>query len=159
MISKTKASWLGAAVLATLLLAACSGGATQTPEATETETPTEAATQPADGDSSALEGTGWVLTDIDGNAVDASIGATMTFEPDRVTGNGGCNGYGGTYVVEGSKITFMEIVSTLMACDDPKMAVETPFLGALQGDGTFTVTGDTLVITMASGTKLTFAAQ
>src|SRR5258705_10716086 len=51
--------------------------------------------------------------------------AGLTFKDDgTVTGSSGCNGFGGSYTVEDDKITFSEITSTLMACDDPRMAQE-----------------------------------
>jgi heat shock protein HslJ len=139
--------WLGLIALGAVILTACAS----------TAQPTEPA---SGGDSAAgLADTSWKLTEIDGKVVPGDVGATIAFTGDQVTGSGGCNGFGGGYMVEGSTITFSEVASTLMACEGPKMDVETSYLGALQGKATFTLSGGALVITGSGGTKLTFAPQ
>jgi heat shock protein HslJ len=64
-----------------------------------------------------------------------------------VTGNAGCNGLGGSYTVEGDLVTFSEVVSTLMACDDPRMEQEDAVVQALSGTATFKIEGNTLTLT------------
>jgi putative lipoprotein len=64
-----------------------------------------------------------------------------------VTGSSGCNGFGGKYIVEGDQITFSEIVSTLMACDDARMAQEAAVLAVLSDTATYTIDGSTLTLT------------
>jgi heat shock protein HslJ len=74
--------------------------------------------------------------------------AGLTFNEDgTVTGNSGCNGLGGTYTVEGDQITFSEIVSTLMACDDPRIVQENSVQQVLNGAATFKIEGNTLTLT------------
>ena len=87
--------------------------------------------------------------------------ATLTFENNgSVTGNGGCNSLGGTYKADDKKITFSEITSTLMACDDSRMAQESAVAQVLSGTATYEIkankltltNGDTvLIFTSASG--------
>ena len=74
--------------------------------------------------------------------------AGLTFKDDgSVTGNSGCNGLGGSYTVEDDKITFSEITSTLMACDDPRMAQEGAVHQVLTDTATFKIEGNTLTLT------------
>ncbi len=84
--------------------------------------------------------------------------ATLTFDnKGSVTGNGGCNSLGGTYKVNGDQITFSDIVSTLMACDDARMAQESAVAKVLSGaakyeikDSTLTLTNDDMVLIFTS---------
>ena len=74
--------------------------------------------------------------------------AGITFNNDgTVTGNSGCNGFGGNYKVEGDKITFDQITSTLMACDEPRMTQEEAVHRVLTGTATYKIQGNTLTLT------------
>lgn len=74
--------------------------------------------------------------------------AGLTFNEDgTVTGDSGCNGLGGTYTVEGDQVTFGEIVSTLMACDDARMAQEDAVHQVLADTATFAIDENTLTLT------------
>lgn len=80
-------------------------------------------------------------------------GAMLTFGNDgTVFGNSGCNGFSGEYTVDGNEISFSEIISTLMACDDPVMAQETAIQKVLAGSATYKIEGNTL--TLASGDNI-----
>ncbi len=73
--------------------------------------------------------------------------AGLIFKEDgTVTGNSGCNGLGGNYKVEGDQITFDQIVSTLMAYNDPRMAQEDVVHQVLTGTATFKIEGNTLTL-------------
>ena len=93
----------------------------------------------------------WKLTD-DGPADStasavADAEASLTFNSDgTVTGNGGCNGLGGDYEVKDDQITFGPIMSTLMACDDPRMAQEGTVSQVLTESASYTIGGNTLTI-------------
>jgi heat shock protein HslJ len=74
--------------------------------------------------------------------------AGITFNEDgSVTGNSGCNGFGGQYTVEGDQITFSEIVSTLMLCDEPLMGQEEAVHQVLTGTAGYQIEDSTLTIT------------
>lgn len=74
--------------------------------------------------------------------------ATLTFGDDgTVTGNSGCNSLGGEYEVDGDQITFGAITSTLMACDDARMAQESAVTQVMSGTADFEIEGQTLTIT------------
>ena len=78
----------------------------------------------------------------------ADSGAQLTFNEDgTVVGNSGCNGLGGDYTVEGNEITFGQITSTLMACDDARMAQEDAVHRVLTDTATYRIEGDTLTLT------------
>lgn len=74
--------------------------------------------------------------------------AGITFNEDgTLTGNSGCNGYGGSYTLEGNQITFSEIVSTLIFCDEPLGGQEEAVYQVLTETATFEIEGNTLTIT------------
>jgi heat shock protein HslJ len=76
------------------------------------------------------------------------VDATIEFDKDgNVTGNSGCNGFGGMYEVKETHITFSQIVSTLMACDDPRMSQETAVFQVLREDVEYKINGNTLTLT------------
>jgi heat shock protein HslJ len=78
----------------------------------------------------------------------SDVEAGLTFSKDgTVTGNSGCNSLGGNYKVEGEKITFDQIVSTLMACDDPRMKQEDVVHKVLTDTATYMIEGNTLTLT------------
>ena len=74
--------------------------------------------------------------------------AGMTFNEDgTVAGNSGCNGFGGNYTVEGDQVPFSEIVSTLIACEEPLMSQEEAVLTVMADSVTYSIDGDTLTLT------------
>ncbi len=78
----------------------------------------------------------------------ADANAELNFKEDgTVTGNSGCNGFGGNYTVDGDQIKFDQIVSTLMACDDPRMVQEQAVQKVLNGTATSQVEGNILTLT------------
>jgi len=116
----------------------------------------------ASGKSATLAGT-WKLTaygpkDSPSPAVpDAE--ATLSFGNDgTVGGSGGCNSLGGTYEGDGNQITFHDITSTLMACDDARMAQESTVNQVLTGTADYVIDGNTLTLTN-NDTVLVFGAS
>jgi len=86
----------------------------------------------------------------------ADTEAGLTFEEDgTLTGHSGCNGLGGDYTVDGDQITFSQIISTLMACEDPIMTQESTF-HQVMADANFKIEGNMLTITK-NDTVLVFA--
>ncbi|MGE5644055.1 MAG: META domain-containing protein, partial [Byssovorax cruenta] len=74
-----------------------------------------------------------------------------------VSGSGGCNSLGGSYETDGSQITFNEITSTLMACDDARMAQESAVTQVLADTAEYAIDGTTLTLTNGD-TVLVFTA-
>jgi heat shock protein HslJ len=77
----------------------------------------------------ALSGTSWHLVSygpID-QQTPAAEGVTtlVQFSPDgQVSGSFGCNQFSGQFRVQGGKITFDQLLSTLMACQEPQASQE-----------------------------------
>ena len=85
--------------------------------------------------------------------------ATLTFDrKGNVTGNGGCNSLGGKYSVDGDQITFTDITSTLMACDDARMAQESAETQVLSGTAKYEIKDNTLTLTNGDSVLIFSAA-
>ena len=63
-------------------------------------------------------------------------------------GTGGCNGYGGSYEISGTRLTISELISTKMYCTSPAgvSEQETSYLEILQAADSFQVSGGKLQI-------------
>lgn len=82
-----------------------------------------------------VEGT-WQMTSgtVDGEEIPLldSHPITITFEGDEVSGTAACNGYGGTFDLDGSEIAFGALAMTEMACiPEETMEAEAMFGTAL----------------------------
>ena len=75
----------------------------------------------------------WRLASLGGKDVPASIATTLEIAADgKVSGRGGCNGFGGTATIQGRVIRFSRMASTMMACEPDTMAQEQRFLKTLE---------------------------
>ena len=95
-----------------------------------------------------LEGA-WVVTSYyTGNAVQSVLGdteLTAEFTDGQVSGNAGCNSFGGAVETSGDDITIGPLQQTLRLCADPEVQQqEDHYLAALDLASTFLVTGDRL---------------
>ena len=70
--------------------------------------------------------------------------AWIQFKEGRYSGNAGCNGMGGAYILEDKQLTIKPGMSTLMAC--PQMGLETKFRQELDKVTTYRVEGKILVL-------------
>lgn len=100
----------------------------------------------------------WVLTSFGGAEADrpaAARPAEMTLAPDgRVSGDTGCNSFGGTWSIAGDRLRLGEVAMTLRACfeDDVATAQEDAIARALSATKTATVVdGDRLTIRATDG--------
>jgi len=112
-----------------------------------------------------LRGTKWVVdTIVDRDAassVPAGVEAVIAFDNEnRFGGNTGCNGMGGSAVVDEAKstITFSEVITTKMACDDDRMRVERAVVATLDGDVTYRIDADVLRLDAPGGHGLRLRA-
>jgi heat shock protein HslJ len=98
----------------------------------------------------------WQATDITGEPVAGNVIPSLSFGTNgEVAGNGGCNGYGGTYTVDGMNLSIVGVVSTMMACEDQTlMTQETNFLSSLQLATNYTLEGDTLTLLDGDGNAI-----
>lgn len=77
----------------------------------------------------------------------------LSIEGNRVSGNGGCNNFSGTYeLLEGDRIKFSGMSSTLMACEN--METEKGFMEVLGAADNYNVTADTLKLYKAKMAQL-----
>jgi len=83
----------------------------------------------------------------------ADVETSIDFGDGPMSGNVGCNGFGGEYVIDGDKITFSPIESTLMFCEGPVGGQELAVLSVLQESATFVMEGNILTITSADGSS------
>ncbi len=105
-----------------------------------------------------LEDVTWVLkaygepNNLEG--VIAGSDVTLTFDKDKheVKGNGGVNGYGGNYEVDGNELTTSDIVHTMMASTDQSLNdQENAFFNILQSAQSFNIDDEQLMITGTEG--------
>ena len=77
------------------------------------------------------------------------LNRNLIFDGDgTINGNVGCNSFKGTYAIEGTKITFQPMVSTMLNCPpDLIMKQEQAILKILSGSADFKVEGRYLTIT------------
>ncbi|MCE5339494.1 MAG: META domain-containing protein [Methanomicrobiaceae archaeon] len=113
-----------------------------------------------------LTGTDWVLegysTGADAvSSVIAGTTVTTKFSPDgNVTGNAGCNHYGGGYSLNGTNLSVSSLYSTLMYCGEPGvMEQEAKYLGLLANVSSYRVEGDRLTLLDETGAGLLFFVQ
>lgn len=88
------------------------------------------------------------------------VDAAITFENGQMSGNVGCNGFGGEYKLNGDQITFGGIMSTMMFCEQTS-AQEQGVLGIFS-DGValqIQVNGDSLTITAADSASVVNLAR
>jgi heat shock protein HslJ len=90
-----------------------------------------------------------------------NVDTTINFDSKgQMSGNVGCNGFGGTYELKGDKMTFSGIISTMMYCD----AISAQEQGVLSvfADNVelkIQMSGDTLTITSADGSSVVNLAR
>lgn len=88
------------------------------------------------------------------------VDTSIEFASDgTLSGNVGCNGFGGDYKVDGEKIIFGQIISTLMFCEGPVGEQEAVTLAAFAESASFTIDGDTMTITSADGSSIVVLAR
>jgi Heat shock protein len=95
----------------------------------------------------------WRLTELFGepvNTPEGGGGAHIIFkkEDNRITGNGGCNTFNGSFTLKpGNRISFSKTISTMMMCAN--MDTESKLYQVLEMADNYTVSGDKLVLNKA----------
>jgi heat shock protein HslJ len=106
-----------------------------------------------------LSGITWILKSY-GDAANttktiAGHEPTLTFDKEKmeIGGSGGVNSYGGTYAVDGSKLTTSQIVQTLMASTNEALNdQENTFFKILRSAASFKIEAGQLTVTGTDGT-------
>jgi heat shock protein HslJ len=139
-MQSTRTTLVGAILILTLLLAACTNANQGQP--------------PAPG--AALSGTGWVLASLNGSAPMQGREVTLRFAETSVEGSAGCNTYGGSYTVSEDRLRLSGVYATEMACMEPAgiMKQEQAYLNALNTAAQFQVDGDRLEVYDGTGTQI-----
>lgn len=84
---------------------------------------------------------------------------TITFRDGRFSGTSACNGYGGTYTIDGSRLTLGEISQDAMACGDDVSASEDAFMSALNDVDGINLLGDELALSGMATELIFFPAE
>lgn len=127
-------------LLLAVLLTACTAPVQEPPTTT------------SDNRQSSLTNTEWSLQSFGKSSTESPLigGSTITlkFEGDgQVSGQSGCNSYGGRYTIQPGTLRFKEVTSTLVACEDQAVNdQEQEYLNALRTAERFTVGEDRLVV-------------
>ena len=115
---------------------------------------------PAMAGTVALARTDWSIADINGAPPAAARKAVMRFTDARVSGNAGCNSFGGSYTLAGETLTVGPVISTKMACMGAGMTQESavfkilqqPMTIATRSDGSLTLSSDAGTMTLTPDT-------
>jgi heat shock protein HslJ len=104
----------------------------------------------------ALVGTAWVVTGTVANeavsSVPAGATASITIADDgTVAVETGCNTGSGSVEVTDTALVFGPIATTKMACPPEQTALEASVLSVLQGEVTYTIDGDSLLLRSGDG--------
>lgn len=99
----------------------------------------------------------WQLYSMNGNIVETSAGSkvpSMAFDMQKMTvsGNSGCNSFSGGFTVQEESLTFGNLATTRMMCED--MKVETAFLAAMPNVRKYIMAEGRLVFSDAEGKQL-----
>ena len=104
---------------------------------------------PAAAHEDRLAGADWVLAGATGKQA-----PVLRFDGGRVGGTGGCNRFGGRYVLKGDSLTFSPLMATRMACRPDIMKAEQAFFEMLAKVKGMVLAGDTLELTDGEGQML-----
>lgn len=113
------------------------------------------------GQADPLAGSKWALQSYGpaGQFKQATGQPTAEFAGGKISGNGSCNGFSGSYTVSGADLKIGELLSTMMACaDQALMQQESDYVNALTRARGFTLAGDQLTISYDGG-ELRFMRQ
>ena len=112
---------------------------------------------PAPNAAAALDGRTFLSTDLQGAVLVPGSRVSLTFTDGGLQASAGCNSMGGTYTIDGDRLTTTQQSMTQMACEEPRMQQD-EWLTRFLGGATIALAGDTL--TMAEGTvRLTLMDQ
>ena len=106
-----------------------------------------------------LAGTSWQLASADGGMLAKSEARNVTaeFTADKVSGNGGCNRYNGTYTLAGDVLTVGPVAATKRGCMGNAGDIESEWFAALAKPLKATRVDGQLQLRTADGATLKFA--
>ena len=87
-----------------------------------------------------LTGAEWVIVDVGGKGIIADANLTMSFRHDgSVGGSGGCNRFNAGFDLTGEGLSIGPAAATMMACEEPLMAIEQALFQAIAGVARFDI--------------------
>jgi len=92
----------------------------------------------------------WKLVSYNQNPAVPDVETSIEFKDGQMSGNVGCNGFGGEYKVSGDMLEFGPVMSTMMFCENVAEQ-ESTVLSTLQEKTSFAFDGNVLTITSANG--------
>lgn len=100
------------------------------------------------------------ISSIDNKAVAENAPTFNFFALDKsIKGNTGCNSFFGNYTTDLYAISFSDIGSTEIACDQPIMDTENAFLNALRNAGSYDIENSILTIYSKSDRSILLVAK
>ena len=85
----------------------------------------------------------WNVRAIDGEAVPAGAEGTLRFDANGIiSGKAFCNNFTGPYVLTGEGLSFANLATTMMACDEPLGSLETKLHAVLKAVARFEIAPD-----------------
>ncbi|MEZ4875375.1 MAG: META domain-containing protein [Flavobacteriaceae bacterium] len=89
----------------------------------------------------------YIVTAINGTPISENAPNIVFSALDKgVSGNTGCNRFFGNYTLDLYALSFSEIASTEMACDQPIMDTENAFISVLNNTGSYALQNGELVL-------------
>lgn len=102
-----------------------------------------------------LANTSWTLVEVNGNPSLSNTTVSLNFNGNKLTGNDGCNLFGGSYESDGNKLSIGDdLMGTLMACMDDIMLQANDFNKALGQTATFKIDNNRLSLFAVDGSLL-----
>ena len=105
----------------------------------------------AGSSSASVEGQ-WKLVSYNQTAAMPDVEASIEFKDGQMSGNVGCNGFGGEYTVSGDTLEFGPVMSTMMFCE-AVADQESTVLATLQEKTSFVIDGNMMTIISADGSS------
>jgi heat shock protein HslJ len=87
------------------------------------------------------------------------VDTSIEFLDGKLSGNVGCNGFGGDYEVKADTLILGPVMSTMMFCEGPVGDQEMGTLAVLKDSAKFVLDGDQLTITSADGNSVIMLAR
>jgi len=105
--------------------------------------------------STSLEDTSWILAELNGQPVLSGTTITLNINGETLSGNDGCNHYGGSYTSKADSFSVGEdLMGTLMACEETIMTQASDYTSALLKASKYSITENRLHLLDDNGNSL-----
>ncbi len=102
----------------------------------------------------------WKLVSYGDTLALPNVDTSIKFDKGQVSGNVGCNSFGGSYEIKGDTVVFSPMVSTMMFCEATS-SQEQAVLAVLSDGANLQIklSGNTLTMTSANGSSVVLARK